>query len=145
MLRHGADYPPGGDSEVVSRFFDIHPYEITSHMKGNLTDLIKNIFSQGRRWIELEAEYVKLTAAEKFTVLTGTAVLGAICLMVGMVIIILLALSLADLFKMIMTPALAYLSVSGVLVLLIVILYLLRRQVIFDPIARFITRLFLDK
>lgn len=114
-------------------------------MKGNLTDQIKDIFTQGKRWVELETEYVKLTAAEKFTVLTGTAVLGAICLMSGMVIIILLAFALADLFKMMMAPALAYLAVSGVMALLILLVYLLRRRIIFDPIARFITRLFLDK
>ncbi len=114
-------------------------------MKGNLTDQIKDIFTQGKRWVELEAEYVKLTAAEKFTVLTGTAVLGAICLISGMVVIILLAFALADVFKIIMSPALAYLCVSGVMILLILLVYFLRRKLIFDPIARFITRLFLDK
>ncbi len=114
-------------------------------MKQSFTDTLKDLFTQGRQWLLLETEYLKLTAAEKFTVLTGTFVLGAICLMIAMVIVILLALALADLFKMIMAPALAYLSVSGVLILLMVALFLLRRQLLFDPIAKFITRLFLDK
>lgn len=113
-------------------------------MKQTLTDQLKDLFFQGRRWLTLETEYLKLTAAEKFTVLAGTFVLGAICLMVGMVIVILLALALADVFKLLMAPSLAYLCVTGVLIILMVVLFLLRRQVIFDPIAKFITRLFLD-
>lgn len=114
-------------------------------MKDSIPNQIKSLLRQTRNWVQLEAEYLKLTAAEKFTILAGSFVLGAVCLLVGMVIVILLALSLADVFKSIMSPALAYLSVSGVLLLMVVALFIFRRQLILDPIAKFITRLFLDK
>lgn len=114
-------------------------------MKDNITAQIKDLLRQSRKWIGLELEYLKLTASEKFTILAGTFVLGAICLMVAQIVVILLAFSLSDLFKMMMPPSLAYLSVSGVLILIILALFLLRRKLIFDPIAKFITRLFLDR
>lgn len=112
-------------------------------MKESLTKEIGEIFTQSRRWAELQIEYTKLTAAEKATIMTSTFVVGAICGLLGMVVVILLSLSLTDLFKMIMAPALAYLTVSGILILLIILLYVFRQPVIYNPIARYMTRLLL--
>ncbi len=114
-------------------------------MKEKLTDELKDILAQGRDWVKLEVEYAKLTVAEKFTVLLSAMIIGAICLLMGMVVLILLSLSLVELFKMMMVPALAYLAVSGIICLLILILYLLRNPLLLNPIARFITRLLINK
>lgn len=114
-------------------------------MKEKLTDELKDILAQGRDWVKLEVEYAKLTVAEKFTVLLSAMIIGAICLLMGMVVLILLSLSLVELFKIMMVPALAYLAVSGIICLLILILYLLRNPLLLNPIARFITRLLINK
>lgn len=114
-------------------------------MKEKLTEELKDILAQGRDWVKLEVEYAKLTVAEKFTVLLSAMIIGAICLLMGMVVLILLSLSLVELFKMMMVPALAYLAVSGIICLLILILYLLRNPLLLNPIARFITRLLINK
>jgi protein of unknown function (DUF1469) len=114
-------------------------------MKEKLTEELKDILAQGRDWVKLEVEYAKLTVAEKFTVLLSAMIIGAICLLMGMVVLILLSLSLVELFKMMMVPALAYLVVSGIICLLILILYLLRNPLLLNPIARFITRLLINK
>lgn len=114
-------------------------------MKEKLTDELKDILAQGRDWVKLEVEYAKLTVAEKFTVLLSAMIIGAICLLMGMVVLILLSLSLVELFKMMMVPALAYLAVSGIICLLILILYLLRNPLLLNPIVRFITRLLINK
>lgn len=113
-------------------------------MKENLTDQIKGIFNNGVRWIQLEIQYAKLTATEKMTVLMTTLVLGAICLLLGMVILILLSFALVDTFKLIMNPALAYLTVGGILVLLIALIILLRRPLLENPISRLLSKLILD-
>ena len=68
-------------------------------MKEKLTDEIKDIFVQGRDWIKLEIEYAKLTVAEKFTLLLSAMIIGAICLLMGMVVLILLSFALVELFK----------------------------------------------
>lgn len=112
-------------------------------MKENITSEIKEIFSQSKTWLELQVEYTKLTAAEKFTIMTSTFVLGAICMLLGMVVVFLLSFSLVDVFKLIMSPALAYLTVSGILIVLIVLIYIFRRPMLFNPIARYMTRLLL--
>ena len=113
-------------------------------MKESLTDNLKTIVDNARRWVSLEVEYAKLTVAEKVTVLLTTLIIGAVCLLLGMVIIILFSFSLVDVFKTFMSPALACLSVGGILVLLIVLILLLRKPLLEDPIARLISKLILD-
>ncbi len=112
-------------------------------MKESLTNEIKEIFTQSRTWVEIQVEYAKLTAAEKFTLMTSTFVVGSICMLLGMVVIILLSFALTDVFKLIMAPALAYLTVSGILILLIILIYVFRQALIYNPIARYMTRLLL--
>lgn len=114
-------------------------------MKDKLTDEIKDLFSQGRDWVKLEIEYAKLTVAEKFTILASAMIIGAVCLLMGMVVLVLLALALVEVFKLLMAPGFAYLSVAGIICLLILLLYLLRNPILLNPIARFITRLFINK
>lgn len=114
-------------------------------MKEKLTDELRDLFTQGKDWVKLEVEYAKLTLAEKFTILASAMIIGAICLLLGIVVLILLSFSVVELFKMIMAPALAYLAVGGIVCLLIVLIFLFRRRILIDPIARFITRLFITK
>ncbi|MDE6295102.1 MAG: hypothetical protein K2M03_03470 [Muribaculaceae bacterium] len=109
-----------------------------------LTDEIRSLFSDGKEWIELEIEYARLTLAEKFTVLLSTLVLGAVCLLMFIVVLMLLSLALVDVFKMFMTAGLAYLSVAGILAVLIFVVYLLRKPLLLNPIARLISKLIVD-
>lgn len=114
-------------------------------MKEKLTDEIRDIFQEGKNWISLEIEYAKLTAAEKFTLLMSTIVIGGFCLLMLTVILILLGLSIAELFKLMMPPALAYLSAAGIIMILALLFFVFRKRVFLDPIARFVTRLFFDR
>lgn len=114
-------------------------------MKEKLTDELKEIFVQGKNWMKLEVEYAKLILAEKMTMLFSAMIIGAVCLLMGMVVLILLAFALVELFRLMMSPALAYLSSAGVIVVLIVLFYLFRKPLLLNPIARFITRLFISK
>lgn len=113
--------------------------------KETLSDQIKEIINQARAWLKLEVEYTKLTLAEKLTMLAGALVLIMVCLLIGFVVLILLSQSLVDLFQRIMSPALAHVTVSGILILLMIIIYLVRRPLLLNPISRFISKLFLDK
>ena len=114
-------------------------------MKISLIEEIRSIFDQSRSWLKLELEYAKLTAAEKITVLMSSLILGFVCLLLGMVVLIMLAFSLAELFKLMMCPSLAYLSTAGSICVLLLLLYLLRKPLLLNPIARLITRVFFDK
>lgn len=114
-------------------------------MKEKLIDEIKDIFAQTRDWLTLEVNYAKLTAAEKFTMLLSALIIGAICLLLGIVVLILLAFALAQVFCMMMSPALAFLSTAGVILLLLLLLFLFRKPLLLNPISRFITKMFFDK
>lgn len=113
-------------------------------MKTKLTDELRSLISDSREWLRLEVEYAKLTLAEKFTVLLSTFVLGAVCLLMFIVILILLSFALVDVFRLFLSPGLAFLSVAGILMLLILLVYLLRKPLLLNPIARLISKLFLE-
>ena len=91
----------------------------------------------------MEIEYAKLTAAEKFSVLISTLILILALFMVSLVVMIVFAFALVDLFSLMMPHALACVTVGGIFLLLVLILYLLRKQLIINPIARLISKLFL--
>lgn len=114
-------------------------------MKRKITDEIKDIFSQSINWAKLEVEYLKLTAAEKLIILLGTLILGAVCMLFLLPVIIMFLFALAGVFRLMMSPALAYLSVGGIVLLMLVLIWLFRKQLIFNPVARFVSRLFLEK
>ncbi len=114
-------------------------------MKVNLIEEIRSIIDQSKTWLRLELEYAKLTIAEKLTLLMSTLILGFVCLLLGVVVLIMLAFSLAEAFRLIMNPALAYLSTAGAICVLLELLYLLRKPLLLNPIARLITRVFFDR
>ncbi|MDE6769007.1 MAG: phage holin family protein, partial [Muribaculaceae bacterium] len=114
-------------------------------MKAKLTDDIKDIFQQGFNWAKLEIEYVKLTTAEKLVVLLSTIIIGAIMAVLLLPVFIMFLFALVGVFRLFMAPPLAYLTVGGVVLLIIFAIFLMRKPLIIIPVARFITKLFLDK
>ena len=114
-------------------------------MKAKFTDEIKEMLKQSLNWTKLEIEYVKLTAAEKLVVLLSTIIIGGIMAILVLPVFIMFLFALVGVFRLIMPAPLAYLTVGGIVLLLIFILYLMRKPLIINPVARFITKLFLDK
>lgn len=111
-------------------------------MKEKLIDEIKDILKQSASWARLELEYAKFTVAEKFTMLVSTLIIGAVCMLLGVIVLILLAFAGVELFKLMMAPALAFCSMAGVMCVIVLLIYLCRRPLLLNPIAKFITRLF---
>ncbi len=110
-------------------------------MRLKLLDDIQNIFDQGKTWISLEISYAKLTLAEKMTLLLTTLIIGFICALMGFVVIILFSFALVELFKLLMCPALAYVTVGGIILLCLVLLWLFREPLLLNPLARMLTRI----
>lgn len=113
-------------------------------MKDTLTNDIKDIYRQSVEWLKLETRFIQLTVCEKATVLMSAVVLGAVMMLLMMIVIVLLSLALVGVFEMWMQTGLAYLCVSGIVILLAALIYLLRKPLLINPIARFVTRLVLD-
>ena len=111
--------------------------------KTTLLDEIKIIIARSKDWATLELEYAKLTAAEKITVRAGMAVAGSVCLLLGIAALILFGVSMAYAFMQFMNPALSFLAAGGIMLLLMVLVYMFKQQVIMNPIAKMLTRILL--
>lgn len=110
-------------------------------MRFKIVDDIQNIFEQGKTWITLELKYAKLSLAEKLTMLLTIFVIGFVCLLLSVVVLILLGFALVEWFMTFMNPALAFLSVAGIFCVLLGLLWICRRPVLLNPLAKMLTRI----
>lgn len=114
-------------------------------MKEKLSDEIREIIKQIKSWLTNEAEYIKLTLAEKLTIFFGTlAVAGASFLLITIALII-FSLCIAKLLTPIIGATLAFLCVGGIFIIIAVLIIVFRKQLIFNPLARMISKLLIDK
>lgn len=113
-------------------------------MKENFVESIQSIYTNGKRWIELEIEYYKLTAAEKLTVLMTALIFAFAGMLVGMLVVLMLAFAAAHAYQLIMAPWLSYLCTAASMILLFALLFLLRRPFIENPISRLVSKLIFD-
>ncbi|MCM1369586.1 MAG: phage holin family protein [Candidatus Amulumruptor caecigallinarius] len=111
----------------------------------NIVDEVKTIFEQSKSWITLEVECAKLTLAEKATILLSSLIIGFVCALMAAIAVVMLALALSEAFKLIMTPSLAYVCTAGIVLLLVLLLYLFRKPILLNPIAKLVTRVIFDK
>ncbi len=104
----------------------------------------KKLWDQGREYLRLEWDYGTLTALEKLTVLLSSIAVIAIVTMFGALALFFLMSTLVELLTVAMGAAwLANCTVAVILLLMMWVVYACRKAWIIDPIARFLTRLFL--
>lgn len=108
-------------------------------------DQVKELLRIGRRYALLQLDCLKLSASEKATMLIAGLAMGLIGILLGALCIVLLAMSAVSLFGEIMSPALAYLCVAGCIIIFGLVIFILRKQLIINPIARLITKLICPK
>lgn len=113
-------------------------------MKTKITDEIKEMLSQGVNWAKLEIEYLKLTAAEKIIILISMMVIGAVFLLLLLPVVLMFLFALAQVFIDFMPVAVAYVCVGGIVLLLLGILVVFRKQLVINPVAKFISKVLLD-
>lgn len=113
-------------------------------MKTKLTDEIKEMLTQGANWARLEIEYLKLTAAEKIIILVSMMVIGAVVLLLLLPVILMFLFALAQVFIDFMPKAVAYVCVGGIVLLLLGFLFLFKKQLVINPVAKFISKVLLE-
>ncbi len=114
-------------------------------MKTNLFAELRKIIELLRRYVSLEYSYMKLTAAEKLTMLAGAVAMSAVILFLASMMLVLLLLASAEFFKAYIPPSLAYLASAGIVLVVIVLIVIFKRTLILNPISRFLTRLMLSQ
>lgn len=96
------------------------------------------------RLFKLKVEDVRLVLAVKITRLLGALVFVFIGFVLSLFIITFVAVSMAHLLSDAMSPVWAYLIIAGVYMLLFLVIYLAKKPLIMDPIARFMSQLIVE-
>lgn len=94
--------------------------------------------------LKIELDYTKLTAAEKTSVLLSRILIIALMILLGMSVLLFLSLSLAQVLTSATgSAAVAYLIVACLLIIVVLCIIAFKKQLIIDPVARFVSKLFL--
>lgn len=96
-----------------------------------------------KRLISLYIENVKLTAAEKLTVVMSAAVLLLVALVFGIFMLAFLSGACIELLALVLPAWASYAILGGFFLLLVVLVIAFRKHIIVNPIARFVSRLVL--
>lgn len=100
----------------------------------------KNIKAYGRLFVE----NVRLTSTEKLTILLSSTALAGIIGLLLVIAFFFISTALVLLLAQVMPFMWSFLAMGGVYLLLSLLVYLLRKKLLVDPIARFMSRLFLE-
>lgn len=104
----------------------------------NLQDLIGSV----KRLITLNMDYARLTAAEKLTILLSTMAFYSVVGIMGTLVLVFVSIGVGHLLATTVARVAAYLYVAGFYLVVFVLLFVFRKQIFIDPIARFISKLF---
>jgi len=107
-----------------------------SENRTSLQDIASSIWDMARGTVDS----LRLSAAERITVLLATIAIAALAVIAGSAVILFASIGAAQLLKSI-TPQGAYFIVAGFYLLLLIVIVACRRPLIIDPVARLVTRL----
>lgn len=102
------------------------------------------LWGMGKKYLTFQIEYAKFSAAEKITMIFGAVALGFIFLMLATVIGLFGSLAIAHWLSGIMSIEWALCIIAGFYLLLAVLIFILRKQLILNPIARFLSKIILN-
>lgn len=106
----------------------------------------EDLWNDIKKYLTLKTDYLKLSAIEKLIILLSMIALSAVLAMLLICALFYFSFALVYVLSDVVGPLwLAYLIVGGVFVILMAVVFVLRKSLIFDPISRFLTKLFLDK
>ncbi len=111
----------------------------------NRTNNIQDLFNQVKKYLKLQKEYIRLELIEKITIVFSVLIIIITTLVLGMVALFYLSLA----FAYILSPIVGGLTFSfGIIacihILIILIVLIFKKQLIINPMARFIMKLFSD-
>lgn len=96
-------------------------------------------------YIKVETDYVKLTIAEKVVKIATIILLGALVVVSMWFIALLMSFALAQFLSLFLPAWAAYLCTAGAFILFLLLVYLLRRPLIMNPLSKAITQALFKK
>ena len=104
----------------------------------------KELFAEIKKYVTLQVDYTKYTVTEKMVVLLSATATALILGALGFGVLFYLSIALADYLTEVLNCQWgAHAIVAGIYALLLMLVVIMRKQIIVDPIARFLSKLFL--
>ncbi len=105
----------------------------------------KELWSVFKKYVSLQVDYVKLTALEKLTILLAAmTVMGIAIVLSACALFFLSAAFVSWLDSILCCTWLANLITGGVVLIILLVVLLFKKVLIINPVARFVTKLFLN-
>ena len=105
----------------------------------------KELFAEIKKYVTLQVDYTKYTVTEKMVVLLSATATALILGALGFGVLFYLSIALADYLTEVLNCQWgAHAIVAGIYALLLVFVVIMRKPMIVDPIARFLSKLFLN-
>lgn len=105
----------------------------------------KRTWDEVKRYLSMQVDYAKLTATEKLTVLLSAIAVIAVVLILGTGVLFYLSFAFVQMLAIWLGDALwAYLVMSGIFAVVLALVFIFRNKWIIDPVARFLSKLFLS-
>lgn len=101
---------------------------------------VRSLFASLRRLATGTADSLRLSLAERLTLLFSAIAVAAIAVILGTAVLVFSSIGAAHMLSS-LTPHGAYFIVAGFYALLLVLLFVFRRRLIVDPVCRLVTRL----
>lgn len=103
---------------------------------------IHTLLTEVKQYIDLNIEYARLTVAEKMAVLLTTVATVTVTGVLALLIFFFVSIAAVHWLALAgMSVALAYSIMAAFYVLLLALLWVFRRQLVINPIVRFVTKL----
>lgn len=113
-------------------------------MTSERAEQVQGIMGNVHRYLKLLIEDTRLNVAEKLTRLMSAVAISAILLFMAVVTLVFLSLGISMALSEVMKPLWAFIIVAGFYLILCAVLIISRKQLIIDPIARFLSKLLLN-
>lgn len=101
------------------------------------------LWEVARRYLSLNFENFKLAATEKTTLMVSAMLLTLACLLLGVILLFFVSLGVVQFLAPVFGLACSYLIMAAFVAIVGIAIFLLRKPLIYNPVARFISRVLL--
>lgn len=105
---------------------------------------ILSAFGRVKRISSLFIERLRLKSAEKTTIILAAVAFYAVAMALGLICLVFISLGIGHLLATTAAPHIAYLIIAAFYMVLLIMVFALRKRIFIDPIARFISRVLVE-
>lgn len=103
---------------------------------------IRDLIKEFKQYLELQKEYTKLELTEKLTIIFSAIILALVLVTLGIIVLFYLSFSLVYLLAPYVGGLIAgYAIIAGIVILLMGMVYIFRKQLIINPLVNFFAKL----